>query len=538
MGILESKPSEQPEQSIATQELFLPPEERKDKGAIHYISVAETIKQWEKDPHGQHVFDFLSRGYNLDTEQVGPVLEKAGMEEYLKYKQEGRFIGMAATQILRPSYYFLANAKMLNEIHKKGIPTAFMILEYPQDTYFSENSDKKTAFGKIEFPVGVEEIIDKDGNLIQKVKTTSIELRPTAIRHDDGTIQRISTIHQANGFRIDQILVQVTDAHGPDGQSYKIIEEEEKTSEGNKVNIKKRAKVHYAGALGFAVEGLTNERTTINNTEVYDGINRDSLSLTDFYRLLWKQTVAHLRESGELPTEEEMPMFFVDMTKLYTTLAKETTPHPDIVKKLKFDSEENIATYVLAEDASISPADALEKHRLKIENGFLIHENGMMTSAAYYPLQVAWPDLYMECSSCGGEKFVDNLERAQEVREEYDLPITEVRLPDQEFPEMERYTIHPTGKYAPLYQKTDRRAIELAEALRKVKEAAKESGASKKDTQQAIAPFVQELAQRKKITAETLRQKLEILDASEFLQVGYIEPKIVTIVHNELLRHD
>ena len=86
---------------------------------------------------------------------MSQVLNDAGMQGYLEAKAQGKFVAMVSTQILKPTYYYLSNAFALAELARSGIPTALIVGEYPQDKFHPANADKRSAFGKIDFPVGI-----------------------------------------------------------------------------------------------------------------------------------------------------------------------------------------------------------------------------------------------------------------------------------------------------------------------------------------------------------------------------------------------
>ena len=119
---------------------------------IHYTTVTKAVEEYKNDPHGRRKFSFLQNAYGINN--IPSILETAGMGDYLQYKQEGRMIGLVATQILRPNFYFLSNAIVLNELAKNGLPTALMVFEYPEDIFLTRNHDKKDAFGWQEYYLG------------------------------------------------------------------------------------------------------------------------------------------------------------------------------------------------------------------------------------------------------------------------------------------------------------------------------------------------------------------------------------------------
>lgn len=430
---------------------FLEPAERRDKGAIEYTSTPEALLHWAADPFGRAKLDFIARAYGIAGDELPQVLEAAGMAQYLEAKAQGRLVGMVSAQILKPTYYFLANAFALGELGRHGVPTALMVGEYPQDRFHTENSDKRYAFGKVDFPVGIATRVVK-GQEVQEIETTQIELRPYGIRLDDGSIRRISSIQEANGFRCEQILVQVVDARTGHDSYVRHTMHPIPASE-DKMRI---TEVFSEAALGFSVPGLVGVRRILDKHEDLRWTD-EAISITDFYKTLWIETINRLRETGDLPSEEEMPMFFIDAERMYSTIAQQARPSPDILEMMAFSTPERVlkevlmlpegeANAVLAGGLDGYVAYLASRGMRQLDNGLLVNARGMMDPGAFYIAQTAWPDLYLECSSCGGDYFVDRLRRAQMIRQRFELPESEVRLPDAEIPELEAYVVHPTGK--------------------------------------------------------------------------------------------
>ncbi|NTU47090.1 hypothetical protein HGA88_05680 [Candidatus Roizmanbacteria bacterium] len=379
---------------------------------LRYTTVENTIDEWAEDPHGERKLRGVAQIYGIPQEKIEQVLEEGGMGAYLRSLAEGRMVSMVSTQILRPTPYFLASVITAAEAVKKGIPSAVMLLEYPEDRFTTRNSDKMEAFGVQRFTVGYD-----DTNGIPTPRTVSLNVQPWGIRDDEmGTIRKISKIGEAEGKRCDQIMISIKDIKGPWNND--------------------------VGTLGAAL-----------------GIDFDleqPISLTDFYRALWIRTIASLRERGYLPSEEKLPMCFINMKQAYTTIAAEASPPQIVQETLRMDTPEHILTGPLGVNNEEAKKILMQEHGfeeylstkgVKHQNGLLVGMDGMPISASYYPAQLVWPHMYIECSSCGGEQFTNNLERAQKVRDLYGLPDGEVHNPHTEVPELEQYLVHPTGIY-------------------------------------------------------------------------------------------
>jgi len=310
---------------------------------IKYTSIPEAVAVWEKDPYGQAVFDFLQQVYSITD--VPAVLQAAGMEEYLRYKNEGRLVLLHANQILKPSFYNLTSIFMAGEMAKNGLPIALMVFEYPQDIFLTRNQDKKEAFGWQEF-------------YLNEKESVKINIQPSGLKSKPFPIR---TIDAASNHPCDQIMVQVA-GQGQGNMAYPSAE--------------------YALGLNFPEE----------------------TSVTDFHKTLWKEAVSRLRRQGILPDEDRLPMFFVDMVGLYSTIAQ------------------------------ASPA--------------FNYQRRMLSSAEYYPLQVAWPDLYLEDSGGTGQDFETMIISAQSQRYHFGLPEVQVRVPYREVQDLDKYCLHPTGRVA------------------------------------------------------------------------------------------
>lgn len=511
---------------------ILSPEERKDRGAIEYTTVQEAIRSWADDPHGKTTFHFISASYGIEATQVRSALEGAGFGDYLKAKDEGRMVGMVATQVLKPTNYFMTNAFAMKRLHDQGIPTALMVVEWPRDKFYKENSDKRGGFGKLEFPVGTREKRDRDGNSTGEIEVVSvnIELRPAGIRHDDGTIQRITNINDANGYRCDQILLEVIDARSPHNRGYtEILDKERTVLPNNKVIMKERVRTHAKAALGFEIPGLVDTRTTIDGEEIFNSFDTDAISMTDFYRLLWEQTIQTLRKAGELPSEEDMPMFFVDAEQAYTKLAAEANPPAIVTEIIGIHTPEailrNIFQYSDDEiDEVMAQSDFnidqfLASHNFKITNGLLTHGNGMMDPGSYYVLHAALPDVYFECSSCGGDKFVGKLQRAQQVRKAFGLHEKEVRIPDAEVEELEEYIVHPTGRFVDTTPIIDSEIITLNEVMRNIHRKQKNGSLTKKGAQQSLQEIAAGIKERQREIQNEYEARVRNPKAEDVMEV-------------------
>lgn len=449
---------------------FHEPAERKDGGLINYTSVPAAIDNWRQDPHGRKAMRFLIDAYGINPNSG--ILEAAGMGEYLQYKQEGRFIGFVAAQILKPTYYYLSNAIILGELARRGLPTALMVFEYPQDPFLSRNPDKRNAFGNIDF------FLNPQQSVKIKVNPIGIKGQPVGIR----------TINGADGHPCKDVLINVGAPTGPGG-----------------IPLSNQA------ALGLSLP--------------------EQMSLTDFYKFLWTESINRLRRQGILPDESLLPMFFVDVTRLYSTLAAAAQPSPELLDQLLFSRDKRTKLFSLSGLASDFDDDDLPGTKLRFApNGLLVQDNGMMDAASYYPMHTAWPDLYLECSSCGGEYFVTKLARAQQLKYTYGLPETEVRLPDTEVPDLERYCLHPTGYVADLSQTWKQHHQSLA-ALAEQIQLAKTSAAEKKLLFQRINELKQQRdLQHQAILADPARLNRFMLEAP------FAIPASVAEVYNQLLQ--
>ncbi len=519
------------------------PHERKDHGAIEYTTVAETIRHWAEDPFGERTFNFIANAYGIPQDVLPEILYEAGMQGYLKAKAQGRLVGMVSTQVLKPSYYYLSNAFALSELSKAGIPTALIVGEYPQDKFHPANGDKRGAFGKIDFPVGIKEKQQADGKILRELETTQIELRPYGIRHDDGSITRITRIEDATGYRCEQVLVQVISSHGAENQNYtKESSYQIASSEGKEAKLTE-FQTYYQAALGMHIDGLANRRVLLNKQETNTLEIADPISITDFYRILWIETIARLRTIGDLPSEEEMPMIIFNIPRLYTTLAKNTKPSKKFLDILGLSSEKRILTEVLQlpseETATIlsggeAAFDAfLEKRDLaRLENGLLAHTNGMLDPASYYPADMAWPDLSLVCSSCGGSYFVNRIKRAQDAHKYFNLTTKQVRLPDVEIPQLEKCVVHPTGKYFRLHVDANERVLDLQKELIALKSAKLAHSEYRKYVQQLTAQ-INSLHEQSK--ADYFK-RIEAFLETDYAQSNFVLPDAIAAIFKELLK--
>lgn len=443
---------------------FHEPNERKDLGRINYTSVPTAIDNWRQDPFGNRALRFLNEAYGVNPKSG--ILEQAGMAEYLQYKQEGRFIGFVAAQILKPTFYYLSNAIILGELAKRGIPTTLMVFEYPQDIFLSRNPDKRRAFGNIDF-------------FVNERKSVQVKVNPIGIKNQPLPIR---TINDADGFPCQNVLIN-----------------------------------HNGAALGIDIA--------------------DGLSLTDFYKILWQASIDRLRRQGILPPETQMPVFYVDMTKLYSTLAATAQPNAKLLDQLLFSRGKRPELFRLSGLASDFNDDDLPGTKLRFApNGLLIQNNGMMDAASYYPLQTAWPDLYLECSSCGGDYFVEKLARAQQLKYDYGVPEVEIRLPDTEVPELENLCLHPSGRLVdfnlnPEWKKISDQIRSLADQLPKLppEQVAQKMRLSPSDYQLKIKLI-------KQIKQLRIEQEQLFLQPQEYIRkISFSLPPAVEQVYNQLL---
>jgi hypothetical protein len=274
----------------------------------------------------------------------------------------------------------------------------------------------------------------------------------------------------------------VISSHGAENQNYtKETSYQIASSEGKEVKITE-FQTYYQAALGMHIDRLVNQRVLLNKQETNTLEITGPISITDFYRILWTETITRLRKTGDLPSEEEMPMIIFNIPRLYTTLAKNAKPSKKFLDILELSSEKRILTEVLqlsSEEAATILASGetaftafLEKRDLaRLENGLLTHTNGMLDPASYYPADMVWPDLSLVCSSCGGPYFVNRIKRAQDAHKYFNLTTKQVRLPDVEIPQLEKCVVHPTGKYFRLHVDINERVLDLQKELITLKNA-------------------------------------------------------------------
>ena len=519
------------------------PYERNDHGAVEYTTVAEAIRHWAEDPFGERTFNFLANAYGIPRDRLTEVLYEAGMQGYLQAKAEGRLVGMVSTQILKPTYYYLSNAFVLAELAKQGIPTALIIGEYPQDKFHPANADKRSAFGKIDFPVGIKEKRQADGTIVRELETVQIELRPYGVQHDDGSITRITRIEDAIGYRCEQVLVQVINARGAENQNYtKETSYQMACSEGREAKITE-LETHYQAALGMQVDGLVNRRILVNKKEMNKTKIEDVISITDFYRILWMETIARLRKTGDLPPQEEMPIVIFNMPRLYTTIAKNAKPSKEFLNILALSSEKKIltevlqlsseeATTILAGGKASFDAYLAERDLVRRENGFLGHPNGMLDPNSYYPADMTWSDLQLVCLSCVESYFIDRIKRAQKAHKQFNLSRKQVRLPDVEVPQLEKYVVHPTGKYFRLQLAANAEVLKLQSEITKLKDAKLSHSEYRKQIEQLTS---QMNILRDQSKADYFNRIEAFLEA-DYAQSNLVLPDAVAATYKELLR--
>lgn len=191
------------------------------------------------------------------------------------------------------------------------LEAAGMVFDYPQDVFNPRNIDKVRAFGQQRFWLND--------------STVSLKISADADRR------------YLSGIPLKQITVKAEDAIGPKNQPYSFNNQ-----------------VYTQAALGIEIP--------------------EPITITDFYQILWLETIARLRRQKILPDENQLPMFFVDMIRLYSTLNQ------------------------------------------------AVGGRGMMRSAEYYPFQVAWPDLYLEDSGGSGSEFEAAVIAGQKFRYNFGLP--------------------------------------------------------------------------------------------------------------------
>lgn len=498
---------------------------------FQYTTVAQAVRNWAADPLGVNKLNGIAKMYGIESKELPTVLIEAGMGEYLHNKAEGRFIGTTSTQLLIPDNYNISTALMLGKLHKRGIPTALMILYYPQDKFLSANPDKKRAFDEGKYIVGVRKE-NKDGAAVEEIQTVQIQLQPNGILHDEESeyakrhngerIEKITNIRQANSFRCDQILIKVSKAVDPSGKRYPEPEgsDEEKTQ------------AYLKAALGV---------------DIAEG----PISLTDFYKTIWIATIAHLRNTGILPNESEMPMFFVSMEDLYKKISQKANLTETVSTMLGFSSAERILTDVLGisreEAYSILATEGIEKYLakrdLQLVNGLLVHRNGMMDPSAYYLAQFAFPDLLLGCFSCVDEKFMRKLDRAQQIYASFGLPNKVVRLPhtQNEIPELEEFYIHP-GFYLDI--QSIRSEVELQKSLihqniEVLKGQAQ--GMSRQQTKELLAPTQAQIEQlnaqlrRSVYQGEVYEHAYEIYRV-DTVRTNFVLPTIIAAMYQWMLK--
>jgi hypothetical protein len=90
----------------------------------------------------------------------------------------------------------------------------------------------------------------------------------------------------------------VINAHGAENQNYtKETSYQMACSEGRETKITE-LETYYQAALGMQVDGLVNRRILVNKKEINNSKIKDVISITDFYRLLWVETIARSSYTG------------------------------------------------------------------------------------------------------------------------------------------------------------------------------------------------------------------------------------------------
>ncbi|CAN5116847.1 hypothetical protein BH09PAT2_BH09PAT2_04880 [soil metagenome] len=360
---------------------------------LQYTTQEEAVENWFTNEHsapveerGAQVLKLLNDYWGISKETA---FNNPALQDYWKYTKEGRFIGMVAMQYDNPTPYYLTNLLNVAQIHKASggkVPVAFMTMEYPDDHFAPHNGDKATAlFQNLKIPYA-----QPNG----EIAMWEAPLAPKAI------IQREEDMRQGQTVlsRMDSgnLLVQLDDYPVDAGRNKK--EKYFKQFKGGKKcnDILFPADYDLAANLGIDINDQL--------VRLPDGSPTPYIRSTDLYRKIWNQSINNLRNSGFLPSEEEMPIYTVDALPLYTHFAQHAKPHSDFLSMMDWED-------------------------------IPLREDGMMRGSAYYLVQPRWGSVYHECSSCmclSNPNFAHALPRHDALRHNAGVNHTEVRLPDVE----------------------------------------------------------------------------------------------------------
>jgi hypothetical protein len=238
-----------------------------------------------------------------------------------------------------------------------------------------------------------------------------------------------------------------------------------------------------------------------------------------------------------------MPIVIFDMHRLYTTLAKNAKPSKEFLDILALSSEKKILTEVLqlsSEEAMTILASGqasfdayLEERDLaSLENGLLAHTNGMLDPASYYPADMVWPDVELVCLSCAESYFVDRIKRAQKAHKQFNLSKKQVRLPDVEVPQLEKYVVHPTGKYFRLQLAANAEVLKLQSEITKLKDAK----LSRSEYRKQIEQLTTQMNILRDQSKADYFNRIEAFLEADYAQSNLVLPDPVAATYKELLR--
>lgn len=361
------------------------------EGLLEYNTITGTLQHWENTTRnvnpthrGADVKMILNEYWGISPELAESC---PALTEYWKQVKEGRFISMVAMQFNNPTPYFLTNVLQAAQIFHASdgkMPVSLMVMEYPDDMFSFKNGDKTGAlFGDIQIPY-----VDESGS----VQIFNMDVTPDAvIKPYDADL------------RSGQEII------GDAGVGHIVRTKEPVLIDGT-ISNKQRAKYQkqFSGKpcedLLLPVDAELYKALNITVEDQYTTSEGNYVRSTDFYRALWQTSLNNLRQQGVIPSEEDLPIFYVDVRSLYTYMADNAKPSPDFLRLHDWDSLPR-------------------------------RSDGMMGGEAYYLIQPRWADMYIECSSCmcvNDPKYGAALPINDSMRANLGVKPTEVRLPDHE----------------------------------------------------------------------------------------------------------